>query len=107
MIRARILEPRSKPATARSLRSETLTHTLGEELGVADVGGDELYRAMDWLLKRQDRIERHLAAKHLEDGALVLRDATSGRVEQKDGCSTIVLLAVQTTDIRYLWGNGH
>ena len=77
MILARILEPRSKLATARSLRSETLTHTLGEELGVADAGGDELYRAMDWLLKRQDRIERHLAAKHLEDGALVLCDVTS------------------------------
>lgn len=77
MILARILEPRSKLATARSLRSETLTHTLGEELGIEDAGGDELYRAMDWLLKRQDRIERHLAARHLGDGALVLCDVTS------------------------------
>ena len=77
MILARILEPRSKLATARSLRSETLTHTLGEELGIADAGEDELYRAMDWLLKRQGRIERHLAAEHLQDGALVLCDVTS------------------------------
>ena len=77
MILARILEPRSKLATARSLSSETLTHTLGEELGIEDAGGDELYRAMDWLLKRQGRIERHLARKHLEDGALVLCDITS------------------------------
>ena len=77
MILARILEPRSKLATARSLRTETLTHTLGEELGVEDAGEDELYRAMDWLLRRQDRIERHLAARHLEDGALVLSDITS------------------------------
>ena len=77
MILARILEPRSKLATARSLPSETLTHTLGEELGVGDAAGDELYRAMDWLLKRQDRIERHLAKRHLEDGALVLCDVTS------------------------------
>ena len=77
MILARILDPRSKLATARCLRTETLTHTLGEELGVEDAGEDELYRAMDWLLRRQDRIERHLAAQHLEDGALVLSDITS------------------------------
>ena len=32
---------------------------------------------MDWLLRRQDRIEHHLAARHLEDGALVLCDITS------------------------------
>ena len=77
MILARILDPRSKLATARSLSSETLTHTLGEELGIEDAGENELYRAMDWLLKRQDRIERHLAARHLEDGPLVLCDITS------------------------------
>ncbi len=77
MILARILDPRSKLATARSLRSETLTHTLGEELGIEDAADNELYRAMDWLLRRQDRIERHLAARHLEDGALVLCDITS------------------------------
>ena len=77
MVLARILDPRSKLATARSLHSETLAHTLGEELGVGDAGGDELYRAMDWLLRRQDRIERHLAKQHLGDGALVLCDITS------------------------------
>ena len=77
MILARILDPRSKLATARCLRTETLTHTLGEELGIEDAGEDELYRAMDWLLRRQDRIERHLAAEHLEDGSLVLCDITS------------------------------
>jgi len=69
MILARILEPRSKLATARSLHSETLTHTLGEEFGIENAGGDELYRAMDWLLRRQRRVERHLAKKHLQDGA--------------------------------------
>ena len=77
MILARILDPRSKLSTARCLRTETLTHTLGEELGIEDAGEDELYRAMDWLLRRQDRIERHLAAQHLEDGSLVLSDITS------------------------------
>ena len=32
---------------------------------------------MDWLLRRQKRIERTLAAKHIEDGSLVLCDLTS------------------------------
>ncbi len=77
MIIARILEPRSKLATARGLSSETTTHTLGEELGVEEAGADELYSAMDWLLERQQRIERRLAEQHLKDGSLVLCDVTS------------------------------
>ena len=32
---------------------------------------------MDWLLERQDAIERRLARRHLKDGALVLYDLTS------------------------------
>ena len=31
---------------------------------------------MDWLLRRQKPIERTLAAKHIEDGSLVLCDLT-------------------------------
>ncbi len=53
MILARILDPRSKLATARSFGSETPTHTLGEELDISDADENELYRAMDWLLERQ------------------------------------------------------
>ena len=77
MIAARVLDPRSKLATARGLRSETLADTLGEETGTADATAEELYEAMDWLLRRQKRIERTLAAKHIEDGSLVLCDLTS------------------------------
>ncbi len=77
MIAARILDPRSKLATARGLASETITSTLGEELGVEEASASELYEAMDWLLKRQPRIERRLAKRHLEEGALVLCDLTS------------------------------
>ena len=64
MILARILDPRSKLATARSLRNETLTHTLGEKLGIEDAGDNELYRAMDWLLRRQDRSSVRSQACH-------------------------------------------
>jgi len=77
MIVARVLNPRSKLATARGLGSEAVTDTLGEELGVEDASSDQLYAAMDWLLTRQEHIERQLAARHLEDGALVLCDVTS------------------------------
>ena len=41
------------------------TTTLAEELSVADATEDDLYQAMDWLLERQPRIEKKLAARHL------------------------------------------
>ncbi len=77
MIAARILDPRSKLATARGLAVETAGSSLAEMLGVADADENELYAAMDWLLARQDRIEKTLAARHLHDGTLVLYDLTS------------------------------
>ncbi|TQC35912.1 transposase, partial [Rhodococcus sp. WS4] len=40
--------------------------TLGVDLEVAGAGTDEIYAAMDWLVGRQDRIEKQLAGKHLD-----------------------------------------
>ena len=77
MTLARILSPGSKLATARELNSETASCTLGEELGLEAVYDNELYRAMDWLQKRQRRIENKLAKKHLGEGSLILYDVTS------------------------------
>jgi len=77
MLVARIIEPRSKLATARGLGSETLHSSLGEVLGVDNADEDELYEAMDWLLSRQSRIEDKLAARHLSEGTLTLYDVTS------------------------------
>lgn len=77
MIVARILDPGSKLATARGLSTDTCSSTLSEILGVQSADSDELYEAMDWLLERQQEIEQGLAAKHLEEGALVLYDVTS------------------------------
>ncbi len=77
MIVARILDPRSKLATARGLESETLFSSLGERLDLHDLEIDELYEAMDWLLTRQPRVEKALAKRHLQDGTLVLYDLTS------------------------------
>ncbi len=76
MIAGRVLDPRSKLATARGLNSETQADTLGEDTGATDATAEELYEAMDWLLRRRRRIERTLAARHVEDGSLVLCDLT-------------------------------
>jgi hypothetical protein len=77
MIAARLLQPRSKLATARELRAATLTSTLGELLELSDGDEELLYRAMDWLLPHQPRIERALAQRHLQDGTLALYDLSS------------------------------
>lgn len=77
MIVARILDPRSKLATARGLGDETAFSTLGETLGVSCADEEDLYAAMDWLLARQSKIEKKLAQQHLRDGSLVLYDVSS------------------------------
>ena len=77
MIVARVIDPRSKLATARGLSDQTAFTSLGEALGVGDADENDLYAAMDWLLARQDRIEEALGKRHLCDGTLVLYDVTS------------------------------
>lgn len=77
MIVARILAPQSKLATARGLGPDTASTSLGAVLHVEAADADALYSAMDWLLRRQPRIEVALAARHLAEGTLVLCDLTS------------------------------
>jgi hypothetical protein len=77
MIAERLIHPCSKLATTRLWH----TTTLAEELGVGDADEEDLYGAMDWLLVRQDRIERKLARRHLCEGSLVLYDVTSSYYE--------------------------
>jgi transposase len=77
MLAARLITPRSKLATSRGLREETATTSLALELGLNDVSENDLYKALDWLLQRQSRIENKLAKKHLRDGTLVLYDVSS------------------------------
>jgi len=57
------------------------TTTLAEDFGVADANEDDLYAAMDWLLARQDAIQKKLAARHLSEGGLVLYDLSSSYFE--------------------------
>jgi hypothetical protein len=62
LIMSRVVRPSSKLATS-SWWADT---TLGADLGIAEASADEIYAAMDWLVSRQDAIEKKLAAKHLE-----------------------------------------
>lgn len=73
MIAQRILKPCSKLATTRLWH----TTTLAQELEIEEADSNALYDALDWLLKRQSRIEKKLAARHLEEGANVLFDVSS------------------------------
>ena len=73
MIAQRLLDPCSKLATTRAWH----TTTLAQELEVEDAGANELYDAMDWVLERQERIEKKLAKRHLVSGAVVLFDVSS------------------------------
>lgn len=77
MIAARIIEPCPKLATTRAWH----TSTLAQEFGVADADEDALYAAMDWLLERQDSIQKKLATRHLHDDGLVLYDLSSSYFE--------------------------
>ena len=77
MVAARIVAPHTKLATTRWWH----TTTLAADFGVADANEDDLYAAMDWLLARQEAIQKKLAARHLSDGGLVLYDLSSSYFE--------------------------
>src|SRR5512147_415792 len=79
LIAERLLFPSSKLANTRHWHDTT----LAEELNVGDATEDQLYDAMDWLLTRQEAIEKKLARRHLGDGARVLYDVTSSYYEGK------------------------
>jgi transposase len=77
MIAARIVAPHTKLATTRWWHCTT----LASDFGVAEADEDDLYEAMDWLLARQDAIQKKLAARHLREGGLVLYDLSSSYFE--------------------------
>jgi transposase len=81
MIADRLLHGDSKLATARHCQKETAATTLGELLSLEDLDEHECYQAMDWLLERQESIQKKLASKHLSDGGPVLFDLSSSYFE--------------------------
>jgi len=81
MIVARIVAPASKLATAKGLSPDTAASSLGAMLDLGVVDEDQLYAALDWLLKRQPAVEAALAKRHLSGGTLVLYDVSSSYLE--------------------------
>ena len=81
LIASRILAPHTKLATTRWWH----TTTVAETFGVTDVTENDCYAAMDWLLTRQDRIQKKLAARHLKADGLVLYDLSSSYFEGTTG----------------------
>jgi hypothetical protein len=77
LIIARVVAPTSKLATTRWWADTA----LGADLGIDGASTDEVYAAMDWLLSRQDAIEKKLAARHLARGGLALFDLSSAWLE--------------------------
>jgi len=77
MIAERILHPCSKLGTVRLWKSST----LAADLEILDASANELYKALDWLLQRQERIEEKLAKRHLAEGGQVLYDMSNSHYE--------------------------
>ena len=67
--------------SARGLRKETASSSLGEVLSLMSTDSNDLYEAMDWLVPRQNEIEDAYAARHLEEDTLVLYDVSSAAFE--------------------------
>lgn len=81
LVLARVVHPRPKLATTKWWADTT----LAGDLGLEDVGTDEAYAAMDWLVERQGEIETSLARRHLGEksnpSALAYFDLSSSWVE--------------------------
>jgi hypothetical protein len=73
MMAQRILHPGSKLSAVNTWDAST----LAGELGIEDATVEELYRALDWLFERQERIEKALARRHLKDGGFALYDMSN------------------------------
>ena len=77
LICQRLLRPGSKLSASRQFGLST----LGAELAVEGASEVELLQAMDWLLRRQERLEQALARRYLEAGGFVLYDLSSSYLE--------------------------
>lgn len=97
LVAGRVIDPSSKLALAQGLAAGAEHHTLGDVLGLGELGkaidpenpessqekraAGEFYAAMDWLLERQEKVENALAKRHLSNGCSVLYDLSSSYFE--------------------------
>jgi transposase len=73
MIAQRVISGKSKLRTVHLIGQST----LAEELSLPNLDQDDLYAGLDWLLDRQEGIERRLAGRHLRDVDHCLYDLSS------------------------------
>ncbi len=81
LIISRVVHPRPKLATTKWWGDTT----IAVDLGIDDATTDDVYKAMDWLVKRQETIEAQLVKKHLgsksDSQTLAYFDLSSSWVE--------------------------
>ena len=94
MVVQRLLGPGSKLSATRRFGQSTLASEL--ELGVVEEA--ELLAALDWLLARQERIEKTLAKRHLEGEGFMLYDLSSSYVEGR--CCPLASLGYSRDGVR-------
>src|SRR5450755_2238977 len=94
MIVQQVLRPGSKLAHTRRYAKTT----LGEELELGEVTEAELLSAMDWLLERQERIEKTLAKRHLSGEGFVLYDLSSSYMEGR--CCPLAKLGYSRDNVK-------
>src|SRR5450755_1717303 len=94
MIVQQVLRPGSKLAHTRRYAQTT----LGEELDLGAVKEAELLAAMDWLLERQERIEKTLAKRHLAGEGFVLYDLSSSYMEGR--CCPLAKLGYSRDNVK-------
>ncbi len=83
LVAGRVLHPGSKLSLSRHCLEASRLSSLAQVLGVEGATEGEFYRAMDWLLARQGKIEDALARRHLAGGCLVLYDVSGSYFEGK------------------------
>ncbi len=71
LIAQRLIEPCSKLSLSKRFRLSTVATDFGLP---EDADENDIYAAMDWLVGRQPFIEKKLAARHLDDGAMAFYD---------------------------------
>lgn len=94
MIAQQVLRPGSKLAHTRRYAKTT----LADELELGEVTEAELLAAMDWLLERQERIEKALARRHLAGEGFVLYDLSSSYLEGR--CCPLAKLGYSRDNVK-------
>ena len=79
LVLSRAVRPKSKLSTVRWWSQGDTT--MAADLGISGVSTDDVYAAMDWLLKQKDKIERKLARRHLREGGMAMYDLSSSWLE--------------------------